>query len=151
MRQCLFRNILILICVLISTDVVANQDFPKSTLIIKSPETYWTLDIEVANTPALQSLGLQHRKSLADNYGMLFIFEPSRTIQMWMKNTYVSLDMLFIDDSGVVRKIVKATKPLSLDIISSGGKARAVLELKAGTTARLKIGIGNQIVHDAFK
>jgi uncharacterized membrane protein (UPF0127 family) len=92
-----------------------------------------------------------YRKELADGRGMLFDFTPEQQVSMWMKNTFVSLDMIFITGDGRVLRIAENTEPQSLKIISSGGPARAVLEVVAGTAKKYGIAPGDQVVHPLFK
>lgn len=99
----------------------------------------------------LRTRGLMHRRELAADRGMLFLFPRSERQAMWMKNTYVSLDMLFIDSTGRIIDIAANTRPLSERTIVSSGKARAVLELLAGTAARLGITVGDLVRHRAFE
>ena len=89
-------------------------------------------------------------ESMAEDGGMLLIYPQSQEISMWMKNTHLSLDMLFVSANGRVHSIVANTKPMSLDTISSNGTVRAVIELKAGSAARLNIRPGAQVIHPAF-
>lgn len=107
--------------------------------------------VELADTPDLRTRGLMHRRELAADRGMLFLFPRSERQAMWMKNTYVSLDMLFIDSTGRIIDIAANTRPLSERTIVSSGKARAVLELLAGTAARLGITVGDLVRHRAFE
>jgi uncharacterized membrane protein (UPF0127 family) len=81
---------------------------------------------------------------------MLFDFGPERIARMWMKNTYIPLDMLFIGGDGLVADVAEQTEPLSLDIIASRVPIRAVLELNAGTVARLGIRRGDRVHHRIF-
>ena len=85
-------------------------------------------------------------RHLEDDQGMLFLYPAERTLSMWMKNTYIPLDMLFIDSSGKIVHVVHDTEPLSLDTIESVEPASAVLELKAGTARRLKIAPGARVM-----
>jgi len=101
--------------------------------------------VEVAETPSERERGLMERRSLPLNTGMFFIFPESDIIQMWMKDTYVSLDMIFADAAGRVVGVATNTKPLSLDIISSGRPAISVLEVRAGTATRLGIATGDTV------
>ena len=107
--------------------------------------------IEVAETPEEKALGLMFRTSLADNAGMLFPYLPAQEIGMWMRNTYISLDMVFIRADGVVHRIEAMTEPLSERVISSNGDVTAVLELVAGAAARLGLKPGDRVVHPHFK
>lgn len=107
--------------------------------------------VELATTDKERETGLMYRKELADGRGMLFDFTPEQTISMWMKNTFVSLDMIFIDGDGRVLRIAEDTEPQSLKIISSGGPAKGVLEVVAGTARKYGIVPGDQVVHPLFK
>ncbi|MDA1089189.1 MAG: DUF192 domain-containing protein [Proteobacteria bacterium] len=106
--------------------------------------------VEMAITPSQQAQGLQWRKVLADDAGMLFDFGASKPTAFWMLNTYLSLDMIFIASGGKIDKIARATKPLSLAAIASDGPVRAVLEVRAGTAARLGIQPGDRVEHRIF-
>ena len=106
--------------------------------------------VEMAITQNQQSQGLQWRKSLANDAGMLFDFGAMKATGFWMKNTYVSLDILFIGAGGKIVKIVRNTTPLSLDIIAPDDPVRAVLEVKAGTAVRLGIQTGDTVEHRIF-
>jgi hypothetical protein len=107
--------------------------------------------VEIAKTEEERATGLMYRKELADGRGMLFDFTPEQQVSMWMKNTFVSLDMIFITGDGRVLRIAENTEPQSLKIISSGGPARAVLEVVAGTAKKYGIAPGDQVVHPLFK
>ena len=106
--------------------------------------------IELAVKPEQRERGLMYRQSLDADAGMLFDFQTDQTVDMWMKNTYIPLDMVFIARDGTIVRIAADTVPLSLDIVSSGGPVRAVLELKGGETARRGIGPGAKVVHPLF-
>ncbi len=98
--------------------------------------------VEVARTPREHSQGLMFRRRMAVDAGMLFVYDPPRPVSMWMRNTYLPLDMIFIAPGGRVSHIVERTVPLSEENIPSHGTVRAVLELNAGTAARLGIAPG---------
>ena len=106
--------------------------------------------VEVADTPSTWRQGLQRRRQLAANAGMLFNFLQPRAISMWMKDTLISLDMIFIDARGAVVNIAEKTVPLSTATITSNGPVLAVLEVNAGTAARLGIQPGDRVVHPLF-
>lgn len=106
--------------------------------------------VEMATTDEEKQTGLMYRKELADGKGMLFDFNPEQDISMWMKNTYVSLDMIFIRADGRILRIAENTEPLSTRIISSGGPARAVLEVVAGTAQKYGIRPGDRVGHPLF-
>jgi len=117
--------------------------FPKAVLSIYTPDMrrhefkIWVADIE-----RRREQGLMFVKSLRTDQGMLFIFDTPQVISMWMKNTLIPLDMVFITADGRVESVAANTTPMSESIIRSEGIASAVLELKGGTAAKLKINAG---------
>ena len=119
--------------------------FRFEQLTIHSINEKHIFDVEIAETAIQRRHGLQYRKSLPLNSGMLFIFETVKPITMWMKNTIISLDMLFISAEGEIIKIVNNTIPFSLNPIFSGIPVKGVLELSAGSAKRLKIRIGDRV------
>lgn len=106
--------------------------------------------IEIAATRETQARGLMFRQSLARDAGMLFVYPASGPITMWMKNTHLPLDMLFIDEAGRITHIVERTVPQSTEIIGSNGPVRAVFEVNGGTVSRLGIAKGARVIHPAF-
>lgn len=107
--------------------------------------------VEEARTPKLQAKGLMYREALLPDHGMLFLFDVPRPIQMWMKDTLIPLDMLFIDASGRVIYIAEDCHPGSLTPIGPEGReVKAVLEVNAGIVALTGVQIGDQIIHGAF-
>ena len=124
--------------------------FERSTLTIQTEHGSHKFDVELATTPDQLSFGLMYRRSLAVDAGMLFDYSRPQKVAMWMKNTLIPLDMVFIDAVGKVAHISERTVPQSLRTISSQVPVRAVLELNGGTVARLKIKNGDRIRHDIF-
>ena len=124
----------------------------ESVRIIKResgrPET--ALTVEIADTEAKRRRGLMYRTSLADDAGMLFLFPVRKRISMWMANTSVSLDMIFLDEQGKIREIVENTVPFSHDEIRSEKSVKGVLEIKAGQAKRLDIQKGDKLEHPFF-
>ncbi|WP_245410392.1 DUF192 domain-containing protein [Dichotomicrobium thermohalophilum] len=106
-----------------------------------------TINAEIADTPGTRATGLMFRRSLDDDAGMLFIYDEPQNITMWMKNTYISLDMIFADASGTIIRIARDTEPFSTDIIEAGGPAKVVLEVAAGTAQRLRLKRGDRLEH----
>lgn len=106
--------------------------------------------VEMARTEEQKATGLMYRRELPDGQGMLFDFSPEQPISMWMKNTFIPLDMIFIRGDGSVLRIAENTTPQSERIISSGGPARAVLEVIAGTARRYGIAPGDRVAHPLF-
>ena len=107
-------------------------------------------DVEVAATPHERARGLMFRRSLDPRAGMLFDFGRDEIVRMWMKNTFIPLDMVFADRAGTVRGIARDTRPRSLDTISSRVPVRAVLELNGGETERIGLRPGDRIRHPVF-
>ena len=110
-----------------------------------------TFAVEVATTDAERERGLMYRKSLPTGRGMLFNFERDQNVAMWMKNTYIPLDMIFIQADGRISHIAQNTEPLSERIISSGGQVRAVLEVIGGTVRKFGIAPGDHVAHPMFQ
>lgn len=107
-----------------------------------------TLDVEWAITPEQRQHGLMFREELGDDQGMIFDFGTVREVMMWMKNTPLSLDMVFIDESGRVARVASRTTPFSEAIIGSGTPVRYVLEVRGGRAAALNIGEGAEVTID---
>ncbi|WP_425532100.1 DUF192 domain-containing protein [Ancylobacter crimeensis] len=106
--------------------------------------------VEIAVTPQERERGLMYRTELASNAGMLFDFRTPQPVYMWMKNTYIPLDMVFIRADGRIGHIAENTTPLSTDVIESGGPMRAVLELAGGTVKAKGIAVGDRVEHKLF-
>ncbi len=106
-----------------------------------------TFMVEVAVTPEEREVGLMYRRSMPADHGMLFDFGKSDEIAMWMQNTYLSLDMVFVAADGRVRRIERATQPLSTRVIPSEGPVRYVVELVAGAAERIGLKPGDRVVH----
>ncbi|MCA0424439.1 MAG: DUF192 domain-containing protein [Proteobacteria bacterium] len=106
--------------------------------------------IEVMRTDADRAKGLMFRQSMPENHGMLFDFERDQPVTMWMKNTYIPLDMIFILKDGRIHRIERQTEPHSERTISSGAPVRAVLEVNAGVADKLGIKPGQTVLHGMF-
>lgn len=124
--------------------------FPQSQLSIKTREKTLQFTIEVATTPEQQKRGLMYRTNLPDMHGMLFVFKPAQPVRFWMKNTPIPLDMLFIDDKGIITQIFHNATPRSTDLIPSKDKVRGVLELKGGTATQYHIATGDRVIYAWF-
>ena len=109
-----------------------------------------TFSVELAKTRPELDRGLMYRRSLPAGRGMLFDFGAVQSVTMWMKNTYVPLDMLFIGPDGRVRRIAANTKPHSTELIPGGEGVRYVLEVRAGTARKLGIAVGDRVSHPAI-
>lgn len=127
-----------------------NTSFPVSSLSIISKGKTHRFTIEVATSNEQLSRGLMYRTSLEADHGMLFIFPSPQPVSMWMKNTHLPLDMLFIDEKGHIISIAENTKPESTEIIRLELPTKAVLELAGGQSNKRGIGIGDVVSHAAF-
>ncbi len=145
MRQHIIFAWAILLALVIHTPAWAGS-MPRESFFIltKSGKTY-DFQVEIADTPLQRMKGLQGRHHLAEDAGMLFVFEEPQSIAMWMKDTLIPLDMLFIDTTNRIIKIHTAYTPGSLKSISSSGPVSAVLELNAGIAKKYGISIGDSI------
>ena len=125
--------------------------FPRGKLeIAEGKKVKHTFEVWLADNSRRQAQGLMFVRSLPDLRGMLFVHESPRPITMWMKNTYIPLDMVFIDARGRIQEIVAQTTPHSLDIVRSKEPALAVLEIAGGEAKRLGLHPGQRVVHPAL-
>ncbi len=118
--------------------------------IITSSGTH-LFSVEVMRTDETRARGLMYRRYMAPDRGMLFDFKREASVAMWMKNTYLSLDMVFIDKACLVINVAENTEPLSERIIPSVGPVVSVLELNAGTAQRIGLKVGDHLRHSLFK
>jgi hypothetical protein len=123
---------------------------PEVATVVTQAGARFAFQVELAETPAARARGLMYRRQLADDAGMLFLFEREETQAFWMKNTEISLDMLFLSADGRIVDLHREAVPLSTRSIASAAPARAVLEVPGGTAARLGIRIGDRVEHPAL-
>src|ERR1700731_1756742 len=126
------------------------QQFPTSELTIISATGPHRFKVELAKTPAQMTQGLMFRTSLPPDAGMLFDYRQPTAATMWMRNTLIPLDMLFVDAQGRIVNIHERAVPQSLDVIAAAEPVRAVIELNGGTATRLGIEPGDRVVHPIF-
>src|SRR5689334_64609 len=126
------------------------QQFPTSGLTIISATGPHRFKVELAETPAQMTQGLMFRTSLAPDAGMLFDYKQPTAATMWMRNTLIPLDMLFVDAQGVIVNIHQRAVPQSDDVTAAAAPVRAVIELNGGTAARLGIEPGDRVMHPIF-
>jgi hypothetical protein len=103
-------------------------------------------EVYIADSNSKRKKGLMYVKSLPRNYGMLFKFDSPRIASIWMKNTYISLDLLFIDKNQTIIKIHNDAKPLNLKSISSKLKVKWVLEVNGGLAKELEVNLGDKVI-----
>jgi uncharacterized membrane protein (UPF0127 family) len=128
----------------------ASVTFVETPLAIEGASGRFEFTVELAASPAQRAQGLMFRTELEEDRGMLFDFGEPQRASMWMRNTYVPLDMLFVAADGRITQIATDTEPLTDTVIASRAPVRAVLELRAGVTEKLGIAPGDRIVHPLF-
>tara|TARA_S200000501_G_scaffold358423_1_gene383150 strand:+ start:537 stop:998 length:462 start_codon:yes stop_codon:yes gene_type:complete len=133
----------------------ANADtnkttFQKSSLTIQTKDSEYIFNIEIAVTEKERSRGLMYRKELKQTEGMLFLYPEKQIIKMWMKNTLIPLDMIFINNNGKIIDIFKMTIPKDLTPIGPDVKLKGVLEINGGLTSYLNINKGDFIIHPSL-
>jgi uncharacterized membrane protein (UPF0127 family) len=135
------------LCLSLSVLAAETFDTQPLTIVTRDGKSH-AFTVELAVTPRQREQGLMNRREMAPDHGMLFAFGETRQVFMWMKNTYLSLDMLFIGKDGKIRTIKENAEPLSESIIDSGGPIDYVLELNGGTVKRLGIRTGNRVQNE---
>ncbi len=137
----------LLVCFTLSAPAAETFDTQPLEIVTKDGKSH-AFTVELAITPRQREQGLMHRREMAQDRGMLFAFGETRQVFMWMKNTYLPLDMLFITRDGKVRAIKENAEPHSESIIDSQGPIDYVLELNGGTARRLGIRAGNRVENE---
>ncbi|MEP6341927.1 MAG: DUF192 domain-containing protein [Maricaulaceae bacterium] len=132
-----------------SDDLVDFGD--TESLTITSGEAQHVFNVEIADTDEKQAQGLMFRKSLGDDAGMLFEFDAPKVATIWMKNTEISLDIVFVRKNGSIVKIEHSAQPQTLRSASSEAVVAAVLELPAGKAQDLGISPGDVVAHSFFE
>ena len=144
-----FMGLLVVVCLLSWQAFVAKGfadspvTFPLRIETQQGREHFF--EVEYADTPKKREIGLMNRTFLAAESGMLFDFQRPQIVHMWMKDTPLSLDMVFIDAAGIIRKIARRTQPFSEKVIASAGWVRYVLEIKGGIPGKLGIRLGDKV------
>ena len=128
-----------------------DEGFPRSALEIRSASGRQWFNIRIADTEPRRELGLMYVTRLPSDEGMLFPEEQPQVMSMWMKNTLIPLDMLFIDTHGRIVCLLENAKPESLEILSCDKPVKAVLEIAGGEAQRRGIHVGDQVIHAAFR
>jgi uncharacterized protein len=134
-----------------ATSARAEMKMRRDTLTLHTASGAHRIDIEVAESDREKAYGLMFRQSLGDNEGMLFPYPTAHEITMWMRNTFISLDMIFIRADGTVHRVASDTEPHSERIIASEGDVTGVLEMTAGSARRLGLEPGDRVEHKHFK
>jgi uncharacterized protein len=149
----------LLVASLVTTGALAQEDEPKGPqpelpkeklVIVTHDGKQYPFNVEVATTDKQQQTGEMFRTSIPEDGGMLFDWGKPKPTEMWMKNTLISLDMVFINQDGTIQSIAEDAVPRSLAVIDAGGPVRAALEMNAGTTAKLGIKVGDTVKQRIF-
>jgi uncharacterized membrane protein (UPF0127 family) len=119
----------------------------KGTVVFETDSGPHSYAVELATTNQERALGLMFRRKLPETSGMLFLYDPPQPIAMWMKNTYIPLDMVFISPKGTVHRIEANTEPFSTDVIPSEGDVVGVLELNAGEAEKINLKPGDRVIY----
>ena len=127
-----------------------QPELPRSALLIDTATGQEGFSVEVARTPEQKSCGLMLRQRLGHGEGMLFVHQPPSEAWMWMQNTPIPLDMIFISPMGRIVHIIRNTRPFSMETIGTAEIVSGVLEVRAGTVDRLGIKLGDKVRHQAF-
>ncbi|MFO1148816.1 MAG: DUF192 domain-containing protein [Alsobacter sp.] len=141
--------VLSLLCFALAPAARAETATEPLTIVgAKGPVTF---EVEVMRNDEERAKGLMFRRYMPENRGMLFDFKVPQPVFMWMKNTYIPLDMVFIRKDGTIARIAEETEPLSTRTIASGEDVVAVLELNGGAAQRAGIKAGDKVQHALFK
>lgn len=119
--------------------------FGRAVITAEGRTACHRIEVWLALNAAQRARGLMHVGEMPDDRGMLFLYPGERRVSMWMKNTLIPLDMVFIRADGTVANVAAETKPLSLESVYSRGPVSAVLELNAGVAAQLGLEPGRRI------
>ena len=125
---------------------LATEDL---AVVTSSGQTH-NFTVEVARKPMELAIGLMNRKSMPEGHGMLFLFPDNGQRGFWMKNTLISLDIIFVKQDGTIHKIHARAKPHDETSIMSEGDVPAVLEINGGLAEKLGIQVGDKVFHDFF-
>jgi hypothetical protein len=130
---------------LLTAGASVAAELPREVVLVETAGSQYRFEVEVADDPLERAEGLMYRESLADNAGMLFLYPKPQPVEFWMKNTPLSLDIVFVREDGTIARIAERTTPMSEDLIPSGEPVRAVLEVKAGTMRQLGVTVGDRL------
>jgi uncharacterized protein len=136
---------LLFVCALLISSASLAAELPRDVVLVEAGASQYRFEVEIADDPVERAEGLMYRRSLADNAGMLFLYPKPQPVEFWMKNTPLSLDIVFVREDGTIAHIAESTTPMSEQLIPSGEPVRAVLEVKAGTMRLLGVTAGDRL------
>lgn len=139
----------LIICYVVLTGLTACQAQPRVSIVAKEGREI-AFQVEIADTPTKREMGLQYRRELAPDHGMIFLFPTEEQQSFWMKNTPIPLDMIFISAERKIVGIVENTVPFSLDGRAVSGKSQYVLEINGGLSRRYGFKAGDSVRFQGF-
>ncbi|MDE0283393.1 MAG: DUF192 domain-containing protein [Gammaproteobacteria bacterium] len=131
----------------IAAGCTAQTQFKTGSLTIATKSGELNYRVEVADTNRLKSIGLMYRSSMPEGQGMLLLNEKPQRMNIWMKNTFIPLDIIYIDSNGHIVKIVENARTESTTVMPSDGKVKAVLELNSGQVRQKNISVGDSVTY----
>jgi len=142
----------LVLCLALSPAALAQPiEFGRTRVTVETAAgSRYTFNVDLAETPEQRSQGLMYRDSIPETGGMLFLFDEPHIASFWMRNTFVSLDMIFVQRDGRIVNIHERAVPGSHAVISAAAPVTAVLEIRGGLANRLGIRAGDRLVHPAF-
>jgi hypothetical protein len=144
------RRLLFVCALLLAAPAILAAGLPRDVLLVETASSQYRFEVEVADDPTERAEGLMYRQTLADNAGMLFLYPKPQPVEFWMKNTPLSLDIVFVRADGTIARIAESTIPMSEEMIPSGEPVQAVLEVKAGTMRQLGITVGDRLRNETY-
>ena len=145
MKRRSHRCYCLVLLLFISAGCAAETRFKTGSLTIATRSGELNYRVEVADTDRLKSIGLMYRASMPEHQGMLLLNEKPQRMNIWMKNTFIPLDIIYIDRNGYIVKIVENARTESTTVMPSDGKVKAVLELNAGQVRQKDIAVGDRV------
>lgn len=148
----IFASLLLLFApaLAMACDKPPQPELPRSNLIVETASGPHPFSVELARTDQQRSCGLMLRQRLAEGEGMLFTYQQPRKSYMWMANTPIPLDMLFVAPNGSIVHIVKGAVPFSREIVGTAEPVSGVLEVRAGVADKIGAKIGDRVRHSSF-
>ena len=140
----------VLVLTLVLTGTVAQAVCAPDHVDLRGNWGQARFAVEIADTPRARSRGLMHRESLPRQSGMLFVYEYPQPVSFWMRNTLIPLDMIFVDDAGVVRRVHANAIPHDETAIPGGSDILVVLEINGGLASAFGINPGSQLRHPSL-
>ena len=134
----------------IAAGCTAQTQFKTGSLTIATKSGELNYRVEVADTNRLKSIGLMYRSSMPEEQGMLLLNKKPQRMNIWMKNTFIPLDIIYIDRNGHIVKIVENARTESTSVMPSDGKVMAVLELNAGQVREKNIAVGDSVTYQVY-